>query len=366
MTADAQSFHRESVHVRVVWLAGTRAEALALGPLAMRVRSLAGAPSSHWFINLGEQGTAMQQALDWLGLQPDEHAPLCHPADEPTVRLQTLLERIESVARRRKATHLIFTGVGATAAAAALTCHGRAGAGLWLEPADRFGQFDRLRIEAGYRRIIRACAPAVRAWLWPATPLLPGDIPAGWPQPAPRAVDLSQEIPELRPSAPLALVSVQRREWGMKVDHTGPLARAVTAWAAATPDRDWVVLSNLNARLESPFRALPGRPENLHLVPPQRYDVYLELLRRAGLVLTDSPREAEEATRFGARPVLLGETPGASGDALAIVPDDLRADARPSWLDPIERSPVPLQPDRTVLEAALAACTRFFAGEAVD
>jgi hypothetical protein len=303
----------------VLWLAGSRGELLALGPLLQAVRRRAvphpdAGGAIHLLAVTGEQGTALEQALDALGLRPDEAAPLCHPGDEPAARLQQMLGVAEAFARQRKATRVVFMGCGATALGAALACHGRGTPGLWLRPADPDGQLGRLRLEAGNARLIEACAPLVTAWTWPATPLLPEDLPADAPAPPawPMAA-LEDEIPGLRPATPVALVAANRREWGIKQDVTALLARATAAWARRHPELDWLILGNLNARMVGPLAALRDRPTNLLAVPPLPYAVYRALLARSRWMLTDSPRMADEARRHGVATALLADAAPESG-----------------------------------------------------
>jgi hypothetical protein len=109
--------------LRVLWLAGRRGEILLLGPLYQRMARTVGLKPTSWFLASGEDGTAAYQAFDFLGLRADETGALCHPADQPAVRLTILLERIETFMRQRKGQRLIFTGYGPAAAAAAASNH---------------------------------------------------------------------------------------------------------------------------------------------------------------------------------------------------------------------------------------------------
>ncbi|MCL5271158.1 MAG: hypothetical protein M1457_11575, partial [bacterium] len=116
---------RVTARPRIAWIAGTRGEILLLGPLFQHYirrsvrNSRPGEPLS-WLLTTGEHGMAAWQALDLLNLVPDEAGELCHPADEPAVRLGAMLARAEAFVRQRKATHVVFAGFGPTAAGAAL------------------------------------------------------------------------------------------------------------------------------------------------------------------------------------------------------------------------------------------------------
>ena len=78
----------KSARPRVVWLAGTRSEALRLGPLyrSLFTRSRAAGPL-HGFALTGEQGMAATQAVEEFGIHPNEVFELRHPAEDPAIRL---------------------------------------------------------------------------------------------------------------------------------------------------------------------------------------------------------------------------------------------------------------------------------------
>nr|AIA14259.1 Unknown Function [uncultured bacterium] len=300
---------------RVVWLAGTRGELLLLAPFlqAFKQQLIVDGPI-HFLFDTGEHGMAMQQTMDFLKLCADETAPLLHPADEPSVRLQEVLERVEAFTRQRKASHLILTGYGASATAASLLCHTRGSRALWLRPADPAGVIETLELESGYCRIISACGPRVKI----------ADLPILQPQVDLKAdqYDLREELPGVRGDAPLALIAVLRREWGMRNDTTSALVRRAAEWARHRPEIDFVFLSNLNARLESPFRSLRERPLNLLIAPPLPYPLYRELLNHAIFMLTDSPLFAADALGTSIPLITLGDTAKLNG----ITPADLSSD----------------------------------------
>ncbi|MCL5271703.1 MAG: hypothetical protein M1457_14375, partial [bacterium] len=141
--------------------------------------------------------------------------------------------------------------------------------------------------------------------------------------------------------------SILRRDWGMTDDTTARLAAALRTWAGATPALDWLVISNLNARLEGPMRSLRGAPSNLHLAPPLPYPIWRSHLNRAALLLTDSPLAAAEALALGCPILALADresafegadaSPGAARQAIApsppagpnihpLIPADLTSD----------------------------------------
>ena len=311
---------------RVAWFAGTRGEMLHLGPLFKALAAPHAGTGVHWLMNTAEQGMAMQQALDLFALEADESAELCHPGDESAHRLNAMMTRVEAFARGRRADHIVCAGYGPTAAACALAAFARGNRLLWVRPADPAGLRPRLAWEACLGRVIEACAPVI-TWID-----LPGamrwDVFAG----APAHGAFDAELYGLRPAAPRVLIAVLRREWGLRHGVTDRLARALEIAAPQRADVDWVLLSNLNARLEEPIRALRARPENLRIVPPLAMGAWRGLLAGVGCVITDSPAIAGEAMREGIAVTALADAPAPASEGVrAITPDDLTADNLTEW-----------------------------------
>lgn len=331
--------------LRVAWIVASRGDVLTLGPLFQDFTRRHTHGVAHWLFDTGEVGMAAVQARDFIGLIPEESGDLCHPADEPAVRLSLMLGRVESFIRRRKGTHVIFSGFGPSAAATAIYCHARGCRALWLRPPDPAGLVGRLRWESGLERMIHACAPCVELFQIPAAPAF--SVPAA-------AAPLELELPGLRPGAPLMLIAVLRRDWGYLDDATTRLARAAARWAAARPDADFLVVSNLNARLEGPMRSLPERPANLLLAPPLPYPVYEAALGRARLVLTDSPLIAAQALERAIPTATLGDQSAPASSAAPLHHPLLPAEMEgPDWsaelsallnhpLPPAPRAPAPV------------------------
>lgn len=360
---------------RVEWIAGTRAEILALGPLFPRDRIPRAADpkgAGHRFLFAAEHGMAGYQALDFLGLRPHETLEIRHPAEDPAIRLRGLMEGIEAEVRRRRATHLVFSGFGPTAAACALTAHARGCRTLWIRPLDSARLVGRLRWEAGLTATLEGLAATARAFDEregaagrASSAILPLDaslLEFAAPEPAREGVALAG----LRDSAPVALVAVGRRIWGM----TGLFARLATAVAgaaAARPETEWIVASALDARLEGSVRSLEAAPPNLHLVPPMPPEEYAALLARARFVLTDSPHVASDAIAGGVPVAALGEVPDAADGRIgaarsiaaaepvgapvaAILPADVAAERLAELHDRSATRPAPAR--RTAAEAA--------------
>lgn len=321
--------------LRVLWVGGRRGEILLLGPVFQRLARATGVKPASWFMCTGEDGTAAYQALDFLGFKPDEVGALCHPADQPAVRLTILLDRVEAFMRQRKGQKLIFIGYGPAAAAAAICCHARGNPGLWLRPADPAGLIGRMRWESGLARIVEACAPAVKILDLEPAPDWTRLAGIGLSNQIGRIGRIEQEIPGLRSEAPRVVWAVLRRDWGMFGDTAARLARALGQAAAARPEIDFVVLSNLNAMLERPLATLKDRPKNLLVTPPLPYPVYMDLLRGSAGVTTDSAPVASDAMAIGKPVAALGED--AAGKISELVEPFIPADISGPWADWVDR-----------------------------
>jgi hypothetical protein len=281
----------------------------------------------HTFAVTGEQGMATYQALDECRMRPHAEVDLRHPAEDPSARLQGLLGEVESLARRFRSTHLVFTGVGPTAAAAALVCHGRQTRGVWIPPLDEARLIPCLRWERGLESLIRSLSECVDIIQPPpisiddeteAFPFGAGEQPAG-----------------RRAGAPLALLAVARPAWG-STSLPERLARGAAHWATASPDVDWLFLRSLDARFEGPFQALRARPSNLLSAPPVPYAVYSPWLREARVIVTDSWAIASEGLAMGTPLVCLGEDaprPVEAGDhRLSITPEAIEGNELDAFL----------------------------------
>lgn len=303
---------------RMAWYAGTRSEALLLGPQFLQFRARKLGPETHRLITTGEQGTQLIQALDAMHLRPDDAMELLAPDDDPAIRLPKLLETIEQDARRHRSTHFIFSGFGPTAAACAMVAHARHCSALWLRPSDPCGLLARSRWESGLTRMIESLECVT---VEPCVALTSDAV----------AASTKVEIEGRRPDAPLILVSVGRAEWGWN-GVLGKLVHALAGLAASMPEADVLVLLSMDMRLHAPLRSLENRPPNLLSIAPLPPGDYAALLSNARVMLTDSPHVGADCIARGIPVLALGEiapnSQSASHDlSRAITPDALAADA---------------------------------------
>lgn len=258
----------------------------------------------HLTQHTGEHEMAARQIHDALDLIPDREDPYAHPADEPVVRLNQMIERAESFFRRYRLTHAVCAGTGATAAAVALVARSRRVPVCWLRPSDRTGLIERFDWEASLERLIRSQSPSMQI-IEDATFGALGKLRS-----TEHPVDLARQIEGFDPTRPYKIIAVQRRLWGgMSGDKTiGHCMRALAAWAEREPGTQWAVLSLLYGRWERPLREWRQAPEGIIMVPPLPYAVYRALLAGAGGILTDSPLIAEDALNASVPVLSLGES----------------------------------------------------------
>lgn len=307
---------------RVLWLAGTRTEVLQLAPNLQALQQgerLRDALT--WFAVTGEQGVAVYQALDDCGVRPDEEAELRHPAEDPAARLRGLIDEIETLARRHRATHLVFAGCGPTAAAAALVCHGRGLRGVWLRPNDAVGLISRLRWERGLEAVILSLSECVE--------VIHNAVPSARLRGLVGISGTGELPPGRREGALLVMLGITRPAWGSS-DVPERIVAAVARWARRAPEIDWLFLRSLDARFEGPIGSLTERPSNFLTAPPVPHGVYADWLWGAQTIVTDSWAMAAEAAVAGVQVVALGESEdpsvGRATQPWAIVPSDFDGD----------------------------------------
>ncbi len=314
---------------RVAWFAGTRYEAIAVGSLFRHApRARTEKETSHEFVFTGEQGVAAYQAMDYLGLCPHEEGELRAPSEDTAIRLQGLMETVEQVMRRNRITHAICSGFGPTAAAVALVAHARPCKALWLRPHDPIGFNEAMRWEAGLERIIRAASETSVVQL-PALCRLVSSTGES------NIMDRESNSLGLRADAPLAMISVGRQLWGAQ-GVLNSLVEAVAKWAKNAPQADFLLVRSMDARLEGPYKSMPDRPENFLASAPLPFNVFGALIRRANIIVTDSPHIVADCVDLNRNVIALGEraiAPHECGNVFTISPGELGSPKLPEYIE---------------------------------
>lgn len=101
---------------------------------------------------------------------------------------------------------------------------------------------------------------------------------------------------------PLILITLHRRE--SSGEKFRALCKAIYQIAQTNPDRTFVYPLHLNPEVNEPAKQILGDLPNIHLIPPQDYQIFVWLLIKAELVITDSGGVQEEAEVLG-KPVFI-------------------------------------------------------------
>jgi len=96
---------------------------------------------------------------------------------------------------------------------------------------------------------------------------------------------------------PLVLITLHRRE--SSGEKFRSLCKGMRQVAKANQDRTFVFPVHLNPAINEPARKILGDVPNVYLIPPQDYRVFIWLLMKAELVITDSGGVQEEAEVLG-------------------------------------------------------------------
>lgn len=109
-------------------------------------------------------------------------------------------------------------------------------------------------------------------------------------------------LPPLTPRRRMVLVTGHRREsFGGGFER---ICEALSQVARRFPDIDIVYPVHLNPSVQEPVNRLLAGIDNIHLIEPQDYLPFVQLMDRAHIVLTDSGGVQEEAPSLG-KPVLV-------------------------------------------------------------
>jgi UDP-N-acetylglucosamine 2-epimerase (non-hydrolysing) len=300
----------------VLFIFGTRPEAIKLCPV---IRRMAGSPGTArpLVCATAQHRRMLDQVLDCFGVRPDYDLNLMLPGQTLAQTTARVLAALDPLLAEVRPALAVVQGDTTTTMAGALAAfyrgvpvaHVEAGlrTGSLAEPfpeelnrvvtgrltALHFAPTERAKcnllaegIPAGH--IVVTGNPGIDAVLEVAGALSTGSMPPG-------------QWPWLDPSRKLILVTAHRREsFGGGIDRIctalAELARRDDVQIAYPVHRNPDVLQPVRERLE-------GQP-NIVLLEPLEYRSFIDLMRRAYLLLTDSGGIQEEAPSLG-KPVLV-------------------------------------------------------------
>jgi len=300
--------------VRVLFVFGTRPEAIKLAPV---IRRVAETPGLEPRVCLTAQHREMiDPILAWFGIKPDHDLDVMRPGQDLSTLTARILTGLAPVLTEERPDLLVVQGDTTSTMAAALAAFYHRVAVAHVEAGLRTHRRDAPFPEEINRRLTGALAdlhfaPTALArdhllaeGVDPATVHVTGNTVVdalldtlarleGADDPALARVRTDLDAATDGGRRRLILVTGHRRE------SFGPgfreICAALAELAGRHPDATVVYPVHLNPNVQKPVReALTDLP-NVHLWPPLDYLAFVEAMRRAYLILTDSGGVQEEA-----------------------------------------------------------------------
>ena len=321
----------------VLVILGTRPEAIKLFPVA---RALQAEPRLRTrVVTTGQHREMVDQILQPMGIVPDSDLDIMRPDQSLNDIVSRIVPRLEALYDQERPALVLVQGDTTSAFCAGLTAfHRRIAVGHVEAGLRSFNRFHPYPEEANRRMLSSVTDLHLAATPWSADNLVREGVPRHEITVTGNTVidalletlgrtDLleAQRLPSLprRDGERIVLITLHRRENWMqqsgglplgapaKTAQESPLEEtllAIAGAAAAFPAAQFVYPVHRNPRVQEPARRLlSGRP-NVHLLDPQPYIPFVDLLSRACLVLTDSGGIQEEAPSLGVPVLVARET----------------------------------------------------------
>lgn len=296
----------------VLTVFGTRPEAIKMAPV---VRELRARPGVRPLVCVTAQHRQMlDQVLTTFGIAPDYDLDVMREGQDLAGLTAAVVTGLSPLLDDLRPDAVLVQGDTTTAMAAALAAFyrripvGHVEAGL--RTGDRYSPFP----EEINRRLISA----IGTWHFAPTERAAGALRAEGITPAAITVTGNTVIDALLtvagqngagaapagddPGERVILVTAHRREnFGEPLE---AICRALATLAARRQNLRIIYPVHLNPRVQEPVRRLLGGHPRIDLLPPLGYVQFVQLMRRAEVILTDSGGAQEEAPAFG-RPVLV-------------------------------------------------------------
>lgn len=301
---------------RVLFVLGTRPEAIKLAPVVACLRERPGQFETRVAVT-AQHRELLDQVLEAFSIAPDHDLNLMQPGQTLFQSTARIMAALEGVLAQEKPDWILVQGDTTTAFCGALAAFyagvrvGHVEAGL--RTGDKSKPFpeemNRVLIgrlaDAHYAPTAAAAANLAREGVPAAAIVVTGNtgidailrvregLESGRLRPGP--------LPRLDPSRKLILVTAHRREsFGAGLEGIC----AALARLARRNDVEIVYPVHPNPNVTGPVQRLLGGCANVHLVDPLPYVSFVDLMRRAHLLLTDSGGIQEEAPPLG-KPVLV-------------------------------------------------------------
>ncbi len=302
--------------VTLLTVAGTRPELLKLAPLIRRLRQPASSVRTKTCFS-GQHGTMLQSVLGDLDVVPDIDFRMPPVQRSLSHSVAWLLERVDDAVFACKPDGVVVQGDTNTVLAGALVAHHHQLPCFHVEAGLRTSDPLRPFPEEMNRRLVSRLAalhfaPTVLArenllleGIDPDRIVLTGNtgIDALHIYAREQCSHAEEILARLRPNSRMLLVTMHRRENSEFVCNA---TAALTYILMREPDVEVVWILHLNGTRDRVRQELEGHP-SVHLVEPQSYPTFVQLMKHAYAILTDSGGVQEEAPVFG-KPVLVLRT----------------------------------------------------------
>jgi len=303
--------------VKVLFVFGTRPEAVKLSPVINRMRDAS--PLQPVVCNTAQHVSLLQPVLELFQVGVDVDLGVMSPGQALGGLSARILERLEAVFTDVDPAAVVVQGDTTSTFCGALSAFYHRRPVGHVEAGLRTGNFDAPFPE----EMNRVLTTRLARWHFAPTAsnrqalLDEGVLDADIYLTGNPVIDALQEMREriegnglshetqallTRFTRPFILVTGHRREsFGAPFR---ALCQGLRDLAEQHPDIDLVYPVHLNPEVQRPVRALLAGATNVHLLGPLDYEAFLALMYRARFVITDSGGVQEEAPALG-KPVLL-------------------------------------------------------------
>lgn len=302
--------------MRILFVFGTRPEAIKLAPIVMRMREAEPDLEARVCVTAQHRGL-LDQVLETFRIPPDHDLNLMTPGQSLTQSASRILAALEPVIAAERPAMLVVQGDTTTTMCGALAAFFARVPVAHVEAGLRTGDLQQPfpeelnRVVAGRVSALHL-APTARA----AANLLREGVPAETVTVTGNSgIDALLYVrdrlesgairggdwPRLDPSKKLVVLTAHRRE------SFGPGLAGVCAaieQLAARPDVEIAFPVHPNPNVRAAFSDRLARLGNVHLMEPLDYVPFVDLMRRAYLLITDSGGVQEEGPSLG-KPILV-------------------------------------------------------------
>jgi UDP-N-acetylglucosamine 2-epimerase (non-hydrolysing) len=309
---------------KILVFMGTRPEAIKLAPVVQALRR--SDDFSCTVVSTGQHREMLRQVTDQFGVQVDDDLEVMRPNQTLAGLTARLMERIDPCLERVAPDMALVQGDTTTVLVASLACFyrripiGHVEAGLrtgniWSPfPEEINRRLATPLVSLHFPPTDAAQNALLREGVDPATIEVTGntvidallsEVEKQRQDPAVRD-EVERGLAELlgpgATGAPMVLITGHRREnFGEGIQQ---ICDAIGTLARRFPDHLFVYPVHLNPNVSVHVNRLLGGLTNVRLLPPQGYRLFVALMGRSRLVLTDSGGVQEEAPSLG-KPVLV-------------------------------------------------------------